>query len=384
MNENDEEYAIFCSGLSKEFYIIDESINWRIVFRSPKKSPSTFKALENINLSIPKGKFVGILGRNGAGKSTLLRTLGGVYHPSSGVIKVNGQVSSLFEMGGFGNSQLTGHEYAKRFLDFAGVKKAQQADCLQNIHEFSELGEDFFKPVYSYSSGMAARLYFATATELQHEIYLVDELLSVGDEHFQAKCWKRLRERFTHGASGILVTHDWSAVLKLCELSCILDKGQIIKQGPSNQIVQQYLNLPKPSTEYVEIIPRLEASYESAKDTVFLFDLMVKKEIPLEVSYSIEIFRGGFGWELVLLNEDFQPIHCQLGINHLAIEVKDLPLAPGEYFLNIFLRSPDSSIDNSKIDSRSWTYGNEVKINVTGNETKAKTVLPWELTMEVQ
>ena len=225
-------------------------------------------------------------------------------------------------MGGLGYNRLTGHAYAHRFLEMCGVKKKQREILVQNIQDFSELGTDFFKPIYSYSSGMQARLFFATATEMQHEIYLVDELLSVGDEHFQAKCWKRLRERFTNGASGILVTHDWPAVLKLCEFSYILDKGRITASGPSDVIVQTYLNLPSFSREYAEIIPKHDGYIlESGQDCELKFDVLIKKAVPLSISYSIDLFRGEYKWELIMMNDDFVPVNCQLGINHIVIKI---------------------------------------------------------------
>ncbi|WP_133129599.1 ABC transporter ATP-binding protein [Legionella yabuuchiae] len=375
----EQEKALFCQELSKEFYILDENLNWRIVFRDKLGHLETFSALKNINLSVPKGKFIGIVGRNGAGKSTLLRILGGVYLPSQGIVKANGEISGLFEMGGMGNNRLTGFGYADRYLSVYGVNKTKRRDLIHNIQSFSELGDDFYKPIYTYSSGMSARLFFATATELQHKIYLVDELLSVGDEHFQAKCWKRLRERFSNGASGILVTHDWAAVLKLCETSYILDKGRIMAHGSSENIVQQYLNLPKPSKEYAEII--LDSSgytFESGKDCLIKFDILLKKSIPIAVSYSIDLFRPGYGWELILLNEDFVPLSATVGNNNCQINIKKLPLVAGNYYLNLFIKSLDPKFDSAKLEGRSWTYGNGIKLTVIGTEVDAATVLPWK------
>ncbi|KTD61993.1 ABC transporter ATP-binding protein [Legionella spiritensis] len=378
MNRIGRDIALSCEDLSKEFYIIDDQLNWRIIFRDKMKQFNSFKALHNISLDIPKGKFVGILGRNGAGKSTLLRVLGGVYAPTTGVVKVSGDVSSLFEMGGLGNNQLTGYSYASRFLEIYGIDKTRRQTLIENIKEFSELGDDFHNPMYSYSSGMCARLFFATSTELQHEIYLVDELLSVGDEHFQAKCWKRLRERFTNGASGILVTHDWTAVLKLCETSYILDKGHVISSGPSENIVQQYLNLPVPTKEYAEIISNPNGyTMESGEDCEIKFAIDLKKPVPLAVNYSIELFRSGYGWELILLNENYVTLDCHPGLNHVIITIKKLPLVTGDYYLNLFLKSLDSNVDSLQLDGRSWTYGNGIKIQVKGEPSRAMIKLPW-------
>lgn len=378
-----ENTAIFCSNVSKKFYILDDNLNWRIVFKDPSKKLEAFDALTDINLTVPKGQFVGILGRNGAGKSTLLRTLGGVYTPCSGLVKTFGDVSSLFEMGGLGNINLTGHSYASRYLQIYGSKKQERSVLLDKICEFSELGQDFVKPLYTYSSGMLARLFFATATELQHEIYLVDELLSVGDEHFQAKCWKRLRQRFTQGASGVLVTHDWSAVLKLCPTSYVLDKGRVVAQGPSPDMVRQYLNLPKPTKEYAEIhVTEETIQFTSGKDTDFDLAIYLKKELSLAINYSIELFRAGYGWEIILLNDHYVPIQCQLGQNKVRLSIKKLPLVSGQYFLNLFLKSLDDRVDSMQLDSRSWTYGNGIPLLVQGEQTTASTLLPWTIQLK--
>jgi lipopolysaccharide transport system ATP-binding protein len=378
INESNKECAIYCENVSKEFYIVDEQLNWRIVFRNNENKLNSFQALTDISLKVPKGKFVGILGRNGAGKSTLLRVLGKVYSPTAGIINATGEVTSLFEMGGLGNNRLTGFAYANRFLEIYGINKKKRQSLVHNIHEFSELGADFFNPIYSYSSGMSARLFFATATEIQHKIYLVDELLSVGDEHFQAKCWKRLRERFTNGASGILVTHDWSAVLRLCEYSYILNKGKILASGNSDAIVQTYLNLPLPTKEYAEIMPQAQGyTLESGQNAALNFSVFLKKMTPVALSYSIEVFRGGYGWEIIMMSDYFVPINCKPGMNEISIKIKALPLVEGSYYFNIFLKSLDESINSLSLDTRSWTYGNGIKLRVQGKKMEQMVVLPW-------
>jgi len=381
MSQSKIESAIYCKNLSKEFYVIDENLNWRIVFRDVEKSRlNSFKVIDGINLEVPKGKFIGILGRNGAGKSTLLRILGGIYSPSDGIVKITGNISSLFELGGHGNTFLSGHSYANRYLDLMQVPQEGRAKIIQNIKQFSELNEAFEQPIYTYSTGMAARLYFATATELQSDIYLVDELLSVGDEHFQAKCWKRLRSRFLNGASGILVTHDWQAVMKLCEKTAILDKGKIIAIGDTDKIVQKYLDLPVPTKEYAEILIENDIiQLESESDCSIDFKILLKRPLNLEMNYSIEMYRASYGWENILLNESYIPLNCKSGMNRTSIKFKSLPLNPGDYFL----KSTDTSIDNSKIESRSWTYGNGIRLRVTGSLKKSIISLPWKKSFQV-
>ncbi|MBI2791904.1 MAG: ATP-binding cassette domain-containing protein [Gammaproteobacteria bacterium] len=376
-----QEPALYSSNLSKDFYLIDEVINWRIVFRNSQKNSTVYSALKDINLSVPKGKFIGMLGRNGAGKSTLLRVLSGVYPATKGIVRANGKISALFEYGGLGNNRLTGNRYADRYLEIYGIPKSKREDYISNIKVFSELGEYFFNPLYTYSTGMSARLFFSVATELQHEIYLVDELLSVGDEYFQAKCWKRLKERFACGSSGILVTHDWSAILKLCEQSYILDKGMIVANGNSAQMVHQYLNMPSPTKKYAEFIPQSTYEAHSDEDYTLTFKINLKKQARLMINYSIEVFRAGFGWEILLLNSDYIPLDLQVGINEAEIHIPRLPLTPGEYYLNLFLNSAELPLED--LDARSWTYGNALKLIVHGNLSAGIAKLPWNFQVDV-
>ena len=144
-------------------------------------------------------------------------------------------MSGLYELGLVGNPQLTGRQYADRLLNVHGFSARERAAMIAEIHEFSELEDRFDDPVQTYSAGMGARLYFSTATAGRYDVYLLDEILSVGDQHFQSKCWRRLRDRVSAGAAGMLVTHDWSAILRICETAHILDRGKVLYSGPGRK-----------------------------------------------------------------------------------------------------------------------------------------------------
>jgi lipopolysaccharide transport system ATP-binding protein len=150
-------------------------------------------------------------------------------------------LSGLYELGLVGNPHLAGRQYAERLLSVHGFNLRRRAAMIADIHDFSELGDRFEDPVQTYSAGMGARLYFAAATAGHHDVYLFDEILAVGHQHFQSKCWRRLRERLSGGASGILVIHDWSAILRMCETAHILERGQILYSGPADKAVRRYL-----------------------------------------------------------------------------------------------------------------------------------------------
>lgn len=338
-----------------------------------------YVALDGVSLCVPNGEVVGILGRNGAGKSTLLRVIAGVYSPDGGTVALSGEVAGLFELGGFGNTQLTGREFARRYLELFGVGRDQWDEVIQDIHEFSELDAYFEERIHTYSAGMSARLYFSTATAVPHEIYLIDEILSVGDEHFQAKSWARMRERLSQGASGLLVTHDWSSVIKLCRESKVLDAGRVVSEGRSDVVVAGYLDLPKPAATRARIVPPPQEQLQarSREDFSLRFTVEVLEEGPLEIAISIEVMQLGVGWEPVILTE-FEPLEGRGGCQSICVSIPDLPLAPGEYSLNLFLAMPPDAETGAReaVDTLGWTYGNGLVLIVGGEATAGVAPFP--------
>ena len=230
--------VVTCRGVSKSFAIGDQGNVWRIALGRMEGIP-LFHALSDVTLDVPKGQFIGILGRNGAGKSTLLRTVGGIYTPDRGTVAVEGDLTGLYELGTTSHREVTGRDYAERILAMHGIGGAERDAMIEDISDFSELGERFDDWIQSYSAGMTARLFFAVATAGTYEVYLIDEILTVGDHHFQSKCWRRMRERIGNGASGLLVTHDWTAVIKLCAAAHLLDQGRIVVSGSPEYVARR-------------------------------------------------------------------------------------------------------------------------------------------------
>lgn len=371
--------ALRCVHISKSYPIQKELRVWKILSGVRVVGPA-IRALADISLDVPRGKIVGVLGKNGAGKSTLLRVLAGVYQPSSGMIDIHGQVAALFELGGMGNPNLTGREYAQRYLRIMDVRRQDIPVLLDDIQEFSELGDAFENRVRTYSSGMGARLYFAAATALQHEIYLIDELLSVGDEHFQAKCWRRMRQRLLNGASGVLVTHDWAAVLRLCEQAHVIEKGRFTYGGASDKAVVSYLDIPRQPATIARFSADNRRAYaaQSGRDAQFEFEVELLKDASVDFAVSVEMLRIGIGWEIVLL-ADGLPVSGGVGTHLVTVHIPALPLAPGTYSLNVFLTSRKKSALDATInlDSRTWTIGNGFELEVSGAATNAALRLPF-------
>lgn len=200
----------------------------------------TFKAMDNLNLEVRKGEVLGVLGKNGAGKSTLLKMITGVVTPTSGNIEVKGKISSLLELGAAFNGELTGYENIYQHGQIMGLTDEEIKAKEQEIIEFADIGEHLNQPVKTYSSGMFARLAFACAINVDPDILIVDEVLSVGDMAFQLKCFKKFEQFKNKGKTILFVTHSVADVLKNCTRSIIIDKGRKIFDGDVKEGVEKY------------------------------------------------------------------------------------------------------------------------------------------------
>jgi len=199
-----------------------------------------FWALQNISLNIAPGEVVGIVGSNGSGKSTLLRVMSGVIHPTVGTVAITGRVSPLLELGGAFNSELTGRENAYLYGAIFRFSRERMDEIIPQIIAFSELGAFFDIPVKSYSSGMVARLAFSVATQLQPEILLIDEVLSVGDEQFQRKSFLRIQKLIDRGSIVVVVSHNSTVIEQLCNRVVYLSAGEVVGDGKPRQMLAQY------------------------------------------------------------------------------------------------------------------------------------------------
>lgn len=383
-----EAIAITCQGVSKRFALVDGGNAWRLAFASGRNVP-VYQSLQDVSFEVPKGQFVGILGRNGAGKSTLLRVIGGVYASDTGQVAVNGALSAIYELGLVGNPQLTGRAYADRLLTVHGFSARERAEMILDIHEFSELGDRFEDPVLTYSAGMTARLFFSTATAGSYDVYLLDEILSVGDQHFQAKCWRRLRARISQGASGVLVTHDWAAIMRMCETAYVLDKGKVVFGGPAERAARIYLYGEDAQQNYVTGIARFASRPASPINVPTGSDLrlslVVEIAAPGEVACTcaIERLQPGFGWETALMTRKPVPVGDTVGRHELHLSLPALPLDAGSYQISLHLTGPDPEQAGRRVllDGWTWLNGNGLALEVTGDSEQGMSLpLTWALT----
>ena len=202
-----------------------------------------FYALSRISFSVEKGQTVGIIGTNGSGKSTILKIITGVLTPTSGEVMVNGKISALLELGAGFNMDYTGIENIYMNGTMMGFSRREMEDKLQDILDFADIGDFVYQPVKSYSSGMFVRLAFAVAINIDPEILIVDEALSVGDVFFQAKCYRKFEEFKKMGRTILFVSHDLSSISRYCDRVILLNKGVKMEEGSPKQMVDMYKQL---------------------------------------------------------------------------------------------------------------------------------------------
>ena len=205
-----------------------------------KNYHSDYFALDRINMDVYRGECVGIIGTNGSGKSTLLKIITGVLNPTEGSVQVYGKISALLELGTGFNPEYTGIENIYLNGTMSGFTREEMDERLDSIIEFAEIGEFIHQPVKSYSSGMFARLAFSVAININPEILIVDEALSVGDIFFQSKCFHKFNEFKENGKTILFVSHDMSSILKYCDRSLLIHKGKQVALGPSTDVVDIY------------------------------------------------------------------------------------------------------------------------------------------------
>ncbi len=241
----DSRNAIEVRNMYKQFKVQYDKANTlkdKILFWNRENHKEIHKVLNNINLNIKKGESVALIGTNGSGKSTLLKLMTKIIFPTSGTIETNGKLTSLLELGAGFHPDFTGRENIYFNASIFGLTRKEIDDRINEIIEFSELGEFIDNPIRTYSSGMYMRLAFSVAINVDAEILLIDEILAVGDQHFQEKCFAKLKELRDSGKTIVIVSHSLDTVKKLCRRAVWIYKGEIRLNGDPTYVINQYLN----------------------------------------------------------------------------------------------------------------------------------------------
>lgn len=215
----------------------------RMAGKAPKQYFREFWALKDVSFEVKKGETVGIIGRNGSGKSTLLQMICGTLNPTSGSIQTHGRIAALLELGSGFNPEFTGRENVYMNAAVLGLSKEEVDERFDDIAAFADIGQFIDQPVKTYSSGMVVRLAFAVAINVDPEILIVDEALSVGDELFQRKCFSRIEAIKNNGATILFVSHSGGTIVELCDRAVLMDSGEKLAVGVPKQIVGRYQKL---------------------------------------------------------------------------------------------------------------------------------------------
>jgi lipopolysaccharide transport system ATP-binding protein len=267
----------FCRDLKRSLMYGVQDISSELLGlreKSDKLRKKEFWALDNVSFELRRGEALGLIGKNGSGKSTLLRIIAGLIRPDTGFVEVNGRVAPLIALGAGFNHILTGRENIYANMAILGLSKKEIDERFDEVIDFAEIGDAIDSPVQSYSSGMAARLGFASAIHTQPDILMVDEVLAVGDMKFRVKCFHRLGVLRKQGTSLILVSHDPNVILTACNSAVYLSNGNVIASGEPHTIMSQY---------EADLFVKEQAEYSTG--ALFLPEKSQHESLGLDITY---------------------------------------------------------------------------------------------------
>ncbi len=312
------------------------------------RTDETIWALKDINLQVEEGEALGIIGRNGAGKSTLLKVLSRVTAPTSGEIKVKGNIASLLEVGTGFHPDLTGEENIYLNGAIMGMSRKEVRRKFDEIVDFAGVEQYIDTPVKRYSSGMYVRLAFAVAAHLDPEILLVDEVLAVGDAEFQKKCLGKMGRVSKEGRTVLFVSHNMAAIETLCPRCILINSGSIVKSGPTNEVVNDYLFMHKTEGKvFSGIIKQIVSLDENSRPaSVLKAGQPIRLQIHMDLGEQdvktpliIVGFNNTLGQRIFTVGTDYSTSRLPALEGKVAIEcrIPSEALMPGEYTLKMIL-----------------------------------------------
>lgn len=311
----DKTNAIEVRNMSKQFKVEYDKANTlktKLIFWNRKK-PEFHQVLKNINLNIKKGETVALIGVNGSGKSTLLKLMTKIIYPTKGTIETDGKLTSLLELGAGFHPDFTGRENIYFNASIFGLTRKEIDARIDDIIEFSELGEFIDNPIRTYSSGMYMRLAFSVAINVDAEILLIDEILAVGDQHFQEKCYNKLRELRDSNKTIVIVTHSLEIVKDLCTRVIWIYKGELRLDGDPTYVVDEYLEQVAQDHKQ-ERQKNIESGKQKSKAVVYIDSPRdISKVDSTDKQY---LFKG---WQIS--DSDDATIHFYLDGNPMDIKV---------------------------------------------------------------
>lgn len=362
MSENVDNIALSVKGVSKSFKLPTEQasgikqafINWVKGIKGYKKQ----HVLNNISFNVEKGDFFGIVGRNGSGKSTLLKLISGIYVPDRGKIQVNGSLVPFIELGVGFNPELTGRENVYLNGAMLGFSVKQIDAMYDDIVEFAELGDFMDQKLKNYSSGMQVRLAFSVAIKAQGDILVLDEVLAVGDEAFQRKCYNYFAKLKKEKKTVILVTHDMESVQRFCSKAILINKGKIELSDSAPKVAQLYRDLNDSSANETEVKNTklndvdIDVSVQKKKDKYeFVIDVNAKTKLD-DAVFTFIIRRDSGEWVYRYASDDnnAKPITIDKNGKYKLKLTLDNVFADGVYYVSVAAKKSDRTETYAALD----------------------------------
>jgi len=358
-------------NISKLYKIYNNNIDRLKEIFSNKLYHKEFVANKNISFDLFEGETLGIIGVNGAGKSTILKIMAGVIDPSAGEVIRHGRITALLELGTGFHHQMSGYDNIYLNGTLIGMSKKEIAEKIEKIIDFSELGDYIYEPIMSYSSGMSMRLAFSIAIFSEPKILIVDEALSVGDAHFQAKCTKALRDRKKENMSIIYVSHDLNSLKLLCDRVILLNHGEVIDNGNPEDIINQYnflISKLNDKEEKISIkkvdsssfgtfdikITKVTIKGEESNSNVISSGENSKIEIEIESKKDLSnmtigiVIRDKFGQDIFGTNTFHHKVNLDFKKDKKYLCSFDIPLniGIGKYSITTAIHSQETHLDN--------------------------------------
>lgn len=383
----------FCRNLKRSLYYGIQDIATELAgIRKQRHSlrSEEFWALKDVNFKLRRGEAVGLVGPNGSGKTTLLRIISGLITPDAGAVKVKGRIAPLIALGAGFNPILTGRENLYVNMSILGLTKEEIDQRFDQVLEFAEIGEAIDAPVQTYSSGMAARLGFASAIFTEPDILLIDEVLAVGDIKFRAKCHRRLHELRQKGTSFILVSHQPQAIMTICNKTVYLLRGDLRAVGETGSIINKYENdlfantithtpgyLSKPEKDQNESLGLdiLSMGFRDANgnqitapnsgERIFLCIKCIARRSIKDFGLVITVNElMGEGHTTLFLNSfyDQESLNASSGTHEIQIDMPYLGLKVGAYTMKVLIRE-DALYTLDFVESFRFRVGGESKVD---------------------
>ena len=367
-------------NITKEYKIYNTNKEKLKLLINKRYKIKKFHALSNVSFNINKGEIIGIIGKNGAGKSTLLKILTGVAFVTYGKVFINGRVSSLLELGSGFDIRLTGYENIYFNATLNGLKRVEIDKKVNEIIKFADIGDFLYQPVKNYSSGMFARLAFAVAININPDILIVDEILSVGDIKFQVKCMEKFEKFKKQGKTILYVSHSLATVKKFCNRVIWIDEGKVVEDGNPVMVVEKYFNMNfgnKNHLSYKEFrndiiedfkMNKISKEIDYLKSLEFKITYLVKNSIYKNVYMVIEIrkIEINAGKEYSQFVCDFNSIDSHknipfsLGKNTIYFNLKNLNLVSGIYYIDVVFLCNNEEI-YKKIKAYNFTINDKYR-----------------------